>query len=107
MTKDEKSLLLFFECAAVDYGGLLSTGRMNDDDRKLAARWAEEGFIIFERVASKHITPDTAYPKNYAVILSENAWRLAHEERIERSGRVYTKRNWKTISEYRQQQEAE
>ena len=31
-TNDEKSLLLYFETQAVDYGGLIESARMNDAD---------------------------------------------------------------------------
>jgi hypothetical protein len=103
MSKDERSLLLFFECASVDYGGKLNTAHMNADDMKLAAKWTKEGFVTFERIASKFLkdTNSMTGSKTHAVVMSEDAWALAHEERRERAKRVYSKKEWLTVSEYR------
>lgn len=94
-TKDERSLLLFFETAAVDYGGKLNARHMNDDDFKTADKWTIDGFITFERVASQCLPTD----KPYAVFLSDDAWKIAHEERKNRAFRLNEKRKWLTISE--------
>ena len=44
MTKDERSLLLFFETAATDYGGLVDPRHMNAEDWKIARK--ERGQMI-------------------------------------------------------------
>ncbi len=96
MSKDEKSLILFFETAAVDYGGKLNTAHMNADDMKIAKEWTNEGFVAFSRIASKFLDG----VKTHSVVLSDDAWRIAHEERKERFNRLYSKKNWLTTSEY-------
>lgn len=95
LTRDEKSLLLFFECAAVDYGGTLNTQHMNSDDNETAKRWTNEGFVTFSRIKFH----DIKGKRTHAVFLSDNAWQLAHEERRERFNRKEAKRDWQTTSE--------
>lgn len=95
MSKDERSLLLFLETRAVDYGGRVNAKHMNDDDFKIAERWTKEGFISFGRIKFKHINSDGANSVN----LSEEAWKLAHEERKERFKRLWLKRTWITTKE--------
>lgn len=51
MTKDERSLLLFLETQAVDYGGLVDVRHMNEDDCNIASDWNECGFIIYKRIS--------------------------------------------------------
>ncbi len=96
LTNDEKSLLLFFECAYVDYGGKLNTAHINNDDRKIIQKWKQENFITFDRLYSKSIGTDG---KTHAVSLSENAFNLAHEERKARAKRVFEKRTWLTVND--------
>lgn len=96
MSKDERSLLLFFETAAVDCGGKVNTAHMNAEDIKIAKDWTNEGFVTFSRIVFKHINGVTSY----SVVLSDDAWRIAHEERKERFNRLYSKKSWLTISEY-------
>lgn len=88
LTKDELSLILFFECAAVDYGGKVDIRRMNADDFKIAEKWNKEGFVEFERIAFKSLTNDN---KTYAVFLSDSAWEIAHYERRARCKRLTEK----------------
>ncbi len=101
MTKDERSLLLFLETQAVDYGGLVDVRHMNENDCNIASDWNEQGFIIYERISFyslKAVSTATRKPTHY-VILSEEAFRLAHEERIARSVRMFNKRTWKKAGE--------
>jgi len=39
MTKNERSLLLYLETRAVDYGGIVDTRHMNQDDMEIAKEW--------------------------------------------------------------------
>ena len=39
LSKDEKSLLLFLETRAVDYGGRVNVQHMNLEDMEIAKRW--------------------------------------------------------------------
>lgn len=91
MDKDERSLLLYFECQAVDYGGKIDARRMNNDDFQIAKRWNEEGFVRFGRIASGDIKSYGQTQFDHWCVLSEHAWDLAHEERRARNVRVEDK----------------
>lgn len=101
MTKQERSLLLFFESGSAEHGGVLEGRCMNEEDFALAARWAKEGFIQFGRLTYKDCTFSKKHGghKTHWVILSEEAWSLAQQERRERCGRLYAKRWWTTTEE--------
>ncbi len=88
MTRDELSLLLYFETQATDYGGTLESVRMNADDFALAKRWREAGFIQFGRIAFNDIKRHSGIARDHWVVLSEEAWKLAHAERRARCERV-------------------
>ena len=90
MSKDERSLLLFFESRAVDYCGRVDIRRMNTEDMEIAKRWNEEKFIQFGRIVIRHHNSDGTH----WCILSEEAWILAHLERKERHKRLWLKKNW-------------
>jgi hypothetical protein len=91
LTKNEASLLLFFETQAVDYGGLLPSVRMNSEDFETAKRWNVSGFVQFGRIAAKDIDSQSAVPRNYWCVLSDDAWAAAHAERRIRAMRVMKK----------------
>ena len=92
ITREEKSLLLFFETQAVDYGGTLEGVHMNAEDFAIAKRWNEEGFVHFGRIAFHDIARRTGVgggqPQGHWCVLSEEAWKLAHAERRARCERV-------------------
>jgi hypothetical protein len=93
MSKDERSLLLYIESCATDYAGLVHAQRINDDDRKTLARWNKDGFISYSRLSFASI--EKLGPANRGntslVRLSEDAWKLAHEERRARNLRMSSK----------------
>ena len=97
LTKDERFLLLFCECACVDHGGIYQSERTNDEDRQILARWKEEGFCDFGRVASEHLTPT----RKVWVHLSPEAMSLAHQLRLQRAERMWQNRNWWSTEEKR------
>ena len=85
LTKDEKSLLMFFEDMAVNQGGVIDDPRkMNDDDIEIMKRWNKESFVLSKRV---HLKEDERRRLTYALRLSEDAWELAHQLRKERAER--------------------
>ena len=91
MTKDERSLLLFLETRAVDYGGRVLTVHMNSDDVDIAKRWTKDGFLSFGRRKMEDIEGDVSTPSHRAthlVELSDDAWAIAHEERRARNVRM-------------------
>lgn len=101
MTKGERSLLLYLETRAVDHGGLVDTLRMNTDDFAIVERWREIGFIEFGRLTRESI--ERLRVSTHWVILSDDAWKTAHEERRARCERIYGSRNWETTEEKRNQ----
>ena len=98
MIKHEISLLLFFECRAVDHSGRIKTSYMNAEDIKIAERWNEEGFVSFGQIASEDLNEFGSHWCH----LSDEAWRVAAAERKARAGRLWIKRNWKTTEEKRE-----
>lgn len=88
ITHAEKSLLLYFESQATDYGGTLQGVRMNTEDFLLARKWREAGFVQFGRIAFDDIKRDGGVARDYWVVLSEEAWQLAHAERRARCDRL-------------------
>lgn len=103
LSSQERSLLLFLECCAVDYGGMVDTKRMSSDDIETAKRWSSEGFIEFGRICAS----DLSRHGSHWVRLSERAWVLAHEERRARFERIHGKRTWRTVEEYRNESKQE
>jgi len=95
MTKDELSLLLFFEACATDYGGRVDTKRMNSDDMVIAKKWKEDGFIDFGRIRLKDINSQG----DHWVCLSAPAIEAAHAERKARAMRMWEKRSFNKTNE--------
>jgi hypothetical protein len=84
MSKEEKSLLLFFETCAVNASGLVNSIHMNQKDFQIATKWKESGFIHFGRIPSKELQKNNP---NHWVVLSEEAFLLALLERKARAKR--------------------
>lgn len=82
MSKDDRSLLIYFETCEVDQGGFIrNPANMNKEDLEKAREWNERKFIDFQRATwMGNLT--------YRVRLSEKAWELAHEERRARATRM-------------------
>lgn len=97
MTKEELSLLLYFEAMVVDDYGRIDERKINAEDRIIAKRWNEEGFIEFGRIAGAPFPHKSEY-----VRLSPKAWCAAHNERQLRAARMWhNARKWKTAAEAR------
>lgn len=94
MTKHERSLLLFFETCATDWGGTVAVQHMNDDDREIAKRWTEAGFVEFRRIPFLEIVQRGGATRTNFVTLSDDAWSLAHEERRARCERIRARIAW-------------
>lgn len=102
MNKNERSLLLFLETCAVDQGGRVDTRCMNSDDVALAKTWNESGFVEFGRIQAKDIFHSSRLLTEsftHWCQLSDDAWRLAHEERRARAKRVWEMRTWRKTKE--------
>lgn len=95
LSKDERSLLIYLEAHAVDFGGKVASRHMNKEDFEITKQWNNKAFIAFGRIGLDYITAGFT---NW-VILSPLAWELAHQERKNRFKRIYSKRTWKKTSE--------
>lgn len=95
MTRNERSLLLYLESRAVDFGGKVDSLKMNAEDHETAEKWASAGFVGYGRFYSK----DVKMSCSYWVELSEEAWKLAHEERKARAARGLERREWRKSGE--------
>ena len=96
-TKDQRTLLLYLECRAVDTGGRVHGQHMNAEDFSQAAEWNEAGFIGFGRIASEDCDQYGAH----WVTFSDAAWEAAHRERRARAERMLENRNYRTTAEKR------
>ena len=88
---DEKSLLLYLETRAVDHGGAVNAQHMNPHDMKIAEGWTLSGFVEFGRIRFEDMR---RLKSSHWVVLSPEAWALAHEERRARGKRMWEKRSW-------------
>lgn len=88
MDKDERSLLLYFETVATDYGGKIDARRMNSRDFEIAKQWNDEGFVRFGRIYSGDIKSYGKTQFDHWCVLSDNAWEQAHRERRARFQRL-------------------
>lgn len=91
MTPDERSLLLYLETRAVDYGGLVDIKHMNKEDFDIAKKWDKEEFIKFGRIKFRYIKFHSIGVSTHWCELSEEAWKLAHSERKARCIRIMSK----------------
>lgn len=105
MTKEEKSLLLYFETRCVDQRGSVHLKHMNEDDMRIAKKWSDSVFVKFGRIASDCLPlPSGA---THWCELSDEAWGVVHAERIERYKRSIAKRTWYTTEEKKAARAAE
>ncbi len=95
MSKDERSLLLFLETRAVDYGGRVKIDHMNSEDMQIAERWNKEKFLGFGRIVLRNHNSDGTH----WVRLSAEAWKIAHKERRARNQRLFENRTWLSTKE--------
>ena len=82
LTKDEISLLLYFECVSVDNNGLIDGRRINVPEIEIANRWDEEGFLSFGRLLARDLTE--ARHNTHYVVLTDESWATAHHYRKQR-----------------------
>lgn len=89
MTRDERSLLLYLETRAVDFGGKVDVRHMNKEDMDMAKRWNSEGFLKFGRIKFHDILSKQS--GTHWCELSDEAWALAQQERKARYTRISSK----------------
>lgn len=98
-TRDEKSLLLYLEARAVDFGAIIDGRQMNDDDEAILARWVRTGFVETGRIRADKDPVSGAIRLRRWVRLSPAAVQEAHAERAARIDRVWESRAWATTQE--------
>ncbi|RWR30447.1 hypothetical protein D2T29_12300 [Sinirhodobacter populi] len=99
MSRDAKSLLLFFETCAVDHGGLVRESAMNADDFSIAEEWRDTGYARLERVRAADLATNGTDRRNYVVFLSDRAFNDAHALRRERANFLGAQRTRLTVAE--------
>jgi len=81
MTKDEKSLLLFFEACMTDHVCQVNIQHMNDTNKGIAETWRKDDFIQYGRRKFSEITNGNTH----WVILNNEALDAALALRKERA----------------------
>lgn len=94
-TKDERSLLLYFEDCAVNKSGRTNGRHMNDEDSEVARRWNKSGFVNSGRIVHKHCD----HSGSTWCRLSDEAWEKASKLRKERGQRLWENRNYTTTTD--------
>jgi hypothetical protein len=92
MSKDERSLLIYVESVSVDYGGLVDSRKINAADRVILKRWHDTQFVFFSRITWNSVQMLHDHNNTDLVRLSDEAWKLASEERKARYVRISSKR---------------
>ena len=95
LTKDERSLILYLETCVVDRSGRVNAVHMNEDDFKLARKWADKGLIGFGRIVMQDHNQDGG---NW-VTFTDAAWKMAHAERKAKGIRCAAARVFSTTRE--------
>lgn len=80
LSKDEKSILVYVECCAVDAGGLLEGQRMNAADHEALRKFKAAGLLDYGRVPARLLGTGA---RNWTHWCDLNAvgWSLASELR--------------------------
>jgi hypothetical protein len=100
MTRDEKSLLLYFETCAVDKSGRVDMEKMNDVDRANAERWDKLNFVEYGRIVFADIKADSSL--THYCRLSDEAFEAAAQLRAARAKRLWDKKLYTTTREKRE-----
>lgn len=95
MTKDERSLLLYFEDCMVNRMGCVQPVHMNEGDFEIAERWHRDKFVSFVRCPYAFIRKDNPNRRaggdyTHLVLLSDGAWKVAHQLREDRGNRQFS-----------------
>jgi len=97
MSADERNLLLYLESVSTDGGGLVHSQRINDEDREILKKWDESGFISYSRLTFDSIQRLHDKHNTSLVYLSDEAWKLAHQERRAKNLRMQSKSPYRDL----------
>lgn len=95
MDAAERSLILYLEACATDYGGRVNHVHLNDEDFIIIRRWRKQGLIKFGRIKFADVNKDGAH----WVELTEAAVEAAHRERRARIARMLENRRYRRNGE--------
>ena len=102
-TKDEKSLLLYFETCLVDAYGRVAGACINKKDMEITKKFMALELIEFGRLSFKTIQKfrgnKLSQIYTHWVRFSDKAWKLAHKWRRERSERMIGRHNAQLLRE--------
>lgn len=95
MTREEISLLLYFETCVVDRSGFVHGANLNEDDYRIARQWDASGYVVFRRLKMAEfrglnrvdINIQSVAARTDLVRLSDEAWRDAAKFRRQRADR--------------------
>ena len=91
-TRDEISVLLYFETCAVDSRGLFEAKHVSSADLLLANKLQGEGFIAYGRIPAKVILKwGKSHPvlrETHWVRLGDDVWKIVHRERRAKAERT-------------------
>ena len=86
ITRDQRSILMYAETCAVDYGGLLEGIRMNKDDHAALDELAAAGILTWARIPGKMLGQFKRNATHYCD-LTEEGWALVHALRRARAAK--------------------
>lgn len=84
ITETEQTLLLHFEKAAVESGGIVNTKGMSNADFAAAEKWNKTEFVQFGEIPRMYLEKHTDC--THWIILSEKAWQTAQMVRKTKGG---------------------
>jgi len=87
LTRESKSLLLYFETCMVDSRGMVEALKISAEDMERAEKLVEQGFIEFGRLPGSFVFNQANSKYTHYVNLTEAGWDTAHYLREERAKR--------------------
>ena len=101
LTKREQSTLLYLETCLVDAYGRVEGRRMNEEDLRNIDKFIKDGIIQFGELSSLAIEnfKTMGFTYTYYVRFTDEAWKLAHKFRRERSDRMIGKEGARLLKE--------
>ena len=91
LSKDELSLLLYLEVCLVDFGGLVDTRKMNEDDEFILKDWIIEEFVQCFSIPleNRYLLPrEIRHHKTRIIKFSQKAWDYSYRARKMRARRM-------------------
>lgn len=87
ISRDQRSILMYAETCAVDYGGLLEGSKMNAADLAALSTLIDGGILTFGRIPGR-LVGTFRRPITHWCELTEAGWALSHQLRRARAAKV-------------------